>query len=111
MNVVSFSVKYELTRYGKVLEFYVYGAYDEETLALLRSHHARVKHYSALSRKGWMFGLASEGKMYGVASRQASGGRVGDSYVPFPHLRADTVEEVGALFDHGTVCPLYVSPP
>jgi len=68
----------------------------------MRTHLEEASKSKAV-RRGETIEAFGYGEMYSVGSRQPQGGRAGDTYTVYPHLRADTVQDIKTLFYYAYV--------
>ena len=57
-------------------------------------------------RRGSTIEAFGYGDMYLYGSRQPQGGREGDTYTEYPHLRADSIQDIRKLFHYAHVSVL-----
>ncbi|EDR07210.1 uncharacterized protein LACBIDRAFT_298859 [Laccaria bicolor S238N-H82] len=82
----------------ETLDFWVYNAFDKDTLCQLVDHHSKLSNVKKINR-GKKFESYSMGKMMGHGSRAAMGGASGDSYTFYAGMEAITQEDINALFN------------
>ena len=75
---------------------------NNKTLGNMRNH-LEIASKSKAVHCGSTFETFGYGDMFGVGSRQPQGGRGGDTYTVYPHLRADTVQGIKTLFFYAYV--------
>jgi len=76
---------------------------NNKTLGEMRNNLQKASKSKAI-RRGTTIEAFGYGDMYAAGSRQPQGGRAGDTYTVYPHLRANTVQNIRTLF-----CYAYVS--
>jgi hypothetical protein len=71
----------------------------------LREHHANVAKWASISYRSAKNQV--DGELRTIGSRVPMGGRPGDGYGPYAHMKVDTLDSISALFDTAKVCHLF----
>ncbi|PPQ82616.1 hypothetical protein CVT24_005418 [Panaeolus cyanescens] len=84
----------------QMLDFYVYGAFSEDTLKRFMEHNDRIRKLKMKPlHRGSQFAEYSQGEMFAHGARSPMGGRAGDSYVFYDGMEGKTKEGLESLFD------------
>jgi hypothetical protein len=84
------------------LDFWLYNAFSEEVLKVLKDHHSSLQKVKAVKR-GKQFDLFSQGSMIPKGSREAMGGAAGDTYALYAGMDAVSLEDLDSLFNDAEV--------
>jgi hypothetical protein len=77
----------------------IFGAFTEEVLGILITHHRKISHQKAVKRGS----LALAGTMVARGGRVPAGGRPGDAYVPYSDMGSTSGEDLDLLYNHAYV--------
>jgi hypothetical protein len=78
---------------------------NNRTHGHMRDHHDLACKSKAV-RRGSTIEAFGYDDMYSCGSRQPQGGRKGDTYTEYPHLRADSIQNIRRLFHYAHVSVL-----
>jgi hypothetical protein len=78
---------------------------NNKTHGHMRDHHNLACKSKAV-RRGSTIEAFGYGDMYSYGSRQLQGGRKADTYTEYPHLHADSIQDIKRLFHYAHVSVL-----
>jgi hypothetical protein len=81
----------------------IFGAFTEDTLETLITHHQKISRKKAVKRGA----LSLAGTMVACGGRVPAGGRAGDAYVPYADMGSTSEEDLDILYHHAYVSLSY----